>query len=192
MNPDPWLDRWLPLIAARVGNHAILELGCGPGIDTEVLARAGHHVVAIDLSASAIAEARRRAPSCEFHCQDMRTLFPASARKVNVGIASLSLHYFCWEETLALVGRVREALEPAGVLLCRVNSTNDQHYGASGHPRLEDNYYLVNGRPKRFFDRAAVDAMFDIGWRVLHIEHQLVHRYAQPKALWEIVLERAP
>jgi SAM-dependent methyltransferase len=189
MNHDPWLEPWLPMIARHAGARPVLELGCGPGQDTQVLAQAGHRVVGVDLSAAAIEQARARVPSCEFHCQDLRAAFPAA--RVGVVVASLSLHYFPWQETVDLVARVRAALVPGGLLLCRLNSTNDHHYGASGHPALGDNYYLVDGEPKRFFDRAAVQTLFAGGWTMSSLAEHVVHRYARPKALWEAVLVRA-
>ena len=74
-----------------------------------------------------------------------------------------------------------------GLLICRLNSTNDHHFGASGHPEIEKNYYLVHGEPKRFVDLAAVQALFAHGWSLLHAEERTVHRYGYPKVLWEIV-----
>lgn len=191
MPRDPWLQPWLALLAERVGTRPILELGCGPGLDTEVLVAAGHRVIAVDLSPEAIAQAGARVPSAEFHCQDVRAPFPAAAAKANVVVASLSLHYFPWLETLDLVARIHAVLSPDGLLLCRLNSTNDHHFGASGHPEIEKHYYVVDGAPKRFFDRAAVDELFVRGWRWLRCEERVVHRYAQPKALWELVVEKA-
>ena len=189
MADDSWLDRWLPLIAEKVAGVPILELGCGRGRDTRVLAGAGHRVVGVDLSVSAIEEAVVRTPGCEFHCRDIRAPFPVVA--TNVVLASLCLHYFPWSQTVALVGRIQEVLRPSGMLLCRLNSTEDHHFGASGHPEIEPSYYLVDGKPKRFFDRAAVEKLFTAGWNVLHLRHELVGRYGAPKALWEVVLEKA-
>jgi SAM-dependent methyltransferase len=189
MNHDPWLRRWLPLISARAGIEPILELGCGGGRDSAVLSAAGHRVVGVDVSEKAIANARAAVPSCEFFCQDIRAPFPVA--RTNVVLASLSLHYFPWDETQALVHRIRAALAPAGLLLCRLNATDDHHHGASGHPRLDENYYLVDGQPKRFFDQAAIEALFGAEWKVLHLEHRIVHRYEHPKALWELLAEPA-
>lgn len=42
---DPWLERWLPLLAGRCTGAPILELGCGSGQDSAVLAAAGYPVV---------------------------------------------------------------------------------------------------------------------------------------------------
>jgi SAM-dependent methyltransferase len=189
MIDDTWLERWLPLLASRVGDLPVLELGCGGGRDSQVLAGAGHRVVGVDLSASEVTAAAALVPSGEFHCQDIRAPFPISV--ANVVLASLSLHYFPWPETLALVARIREVLRPGGLLLCRLNSTEDHNFGASGHPQIEKNYYLVNGEPKRFFDRAAIEELFATGWNALEVRHQLVGRYSLPKAVWEAGFERA-
>jgi SAM-dependent methyltransferase len=187
---DPWLARWLKLIGERAGGLSVLELGCGGGRDTEVLAAAGHRVVAVDLSPDSVAKARTRVPQAEFHCQDIRAPFPVDA--AGVVVASLSLHYFSWPETETLVGRIRSVLSPAGVLLCRLNSTNDHHFGASGHPQIDENFYLVDGEPKRFFDPAAVDRLFSSGWRMLSAEERPIDRYDLPKSAWEVVLEKIP
>ena len=185
---DDWLARWLPLIGERAAGLPILELGCGGGRDSEVLVAAGHKVVGIDLSAKAIGNARTRAPSAEFHCQDIQSPWPVTS--AGVVVASLSLHYFPWPETEELAARIHETLTPSGVLLCRLNSTNDHHFGASGHPRISDGYYKVDGEPKRFLDRSAVDRLFARGWRVLHNEEGVIARYDHPKSVWETILER--
>ena len=82
-------------------------------------------------------------------------------------------------------------LRPGGVLLCRLNSTNDHEFGASGHAEIEPHYYMVDGEPKRFFDRAAVERLFASGWRILGLEEHIIHRYDRPKSAWEAVLEPA-
>ncbi len=189
MDADPWLDPLLPLIASHRGGLPVLELGCGEGRDTQVLLAAGYPVVALDLSAEAIEQARRRAPGAEFHCQDLRQPFPVTAGGTRVIVASLSLHYFAWDETLTLARRIHATLPVGGLLLCRLNSTQDHHHGASGHPALEPHYHAVHGQPKRFFDQADVQALFSKGWRTLALEEKVIHRYPQPKVVWEAVLE---
>lgn len=153
-----------------------------------MLVAAGQRVVGLDVSPRAIANARARVPMAEFHCQDVRAAWPLT--EACVVVASLSLHYFPWSETEALVARIAGMLRPSGVLLCRLNSTNDHNFGASDHPRIDDNYYLVDGAPKRFFNRAAVDRLFASGWRALGAEEQVIDRYDLPKAVWEVVFEK--
>jgi hypothetical protein len=71
-----------------------------------------------------------------------------------------------------------------------VNSTRDHEYGASGHPKLAENFYLVDGSPKRFFDRSTLTALFGTGWHMLHLEERVIHRYERPKSIWEAIFER--
>lgn len=190
MNPDPWLDRWLPLAVSRCGEAPVLELGCGSGADTVTLSKAGLDVIAIELDEAAARRAQAAAPSARVFARDLREPWPAARAGYGLVVASLSLHYFPWPETEALAARVREALRPGGLFLCRLNSTEDHHFGASGHPRLDDHYYLVDGSPKRFFDEPAVERLFGAGWRTLSREHHVTGKYGDPKALWEVVLER--
>lgn len=189
ISPDPWLDRWLFLIARYAQRGPILELGCGPGDDTCTLAAAGHPIIALDCSPAAVAQTQARVPGAAVHLQDVRAPFPVDRGGTSVVLASLSLHYFEWQETVDLVTRIHQTLAPHGLLLCRLNSTRDHHYGASGHPEIAANYYSVNGEPKRFFDHATLLRLFKSDWKMLSIEEQVTHKYEHPKALWELVLE---
>jgi len=188
---DPWLQRWLPLVAERSAGAPVLELGCGKGEDTAALSAAGLEVIAVDLSESSLAAARLRAPAARFLCQDIRAPFPVGPERIGVIVASLSLHYFSWTDTVLLIERIHSTLRPAGILLCRLNSTKDHHFGASGHPAIEENYYNVKGRPKRFFDEAAVRRLFASGWNTLSCEEAPSQRYGKPKVAWEVILERS-
>jgi SAM-dependent methyltransferase len=189
MQRDPWLSKWLPAIAERAMPGSVLEIGCGAGEDTETLVATGLSVVAFDMSEQAVAKARARVPAARISCQNVLDPFPLSDR-VGAIVASLSLHYFSWVETKALVARIHATLRPGGMLVCRLNSTDDHNYGASGNPEIEKHYYLVDGQPKRFFDRKAVDALFGAGWTQLSVEHAYTAKYGKPKALWEVIVER--
>jgi SAM-dependent methyltransferase len=191
MRDDLWLDRWLPLVRERSAGQPLLELGCGTGRDTATLVRAGHRVVALDLSLASIALAKLRAPKAKFHRQDLRRPFPIGEAGAAAVIASLSLHYFPWPETVELVERIRRTLRPNGVLLCRLNSTKDRHFGAIGHQSIAENFYLVRGAPKRFFDLESIDKLFAAGWSRLSVHESVIDRYVRAKTVWEIVLERA-
>ncbi len=191
MRPDPWLERWLPVIREHATNTTILEIGCGIGEDTAALTAAGFAVHAFDLSQSATTAARLRAPSALIECRDSREPLPEQARDLGVIIASLSLHYFSWAETQALVHRIHSALRPGGLLLCRLNSTQDHHFGATGYPEIEPNFFLVKGEPKRFFDQASIESLFGPGWSIRSLEHHTTDKYIKTKALWEIVVARA-
>ena len=190
MAPDPWLQRWLPLVQQRAGDGLVGEIGCGPGDDTATLAGAGLRVHAFDLSPDAVEATRRRVPAAMVECSDLRQPLPVAFQALPVIVASLSLHYFAWDETQAIVQRIHGALRPGGLLLCRLNSTQDHHHGATGHEPIEPGLFRVDGQSKRFFDAPAIDALFGAGWRRLSLAHFVTSKYLKPKALWEVVLER--
>ncbi|WP_434525076.1 class I SAM-dependent methyltransferase [Photorhabdus asymbiotica] len=183
---DCWLERWLPLIQARTKDSEVLEIGCGDGRDTAIIHHAGLKVKAIDISSAMVKRARVRTPSAIFFVQDLRDPFPID--RANVVISSLSLHYFSWDETLDIIRRIRAVLQPGGILLCRLNSTKDVNFGARGHAKIDNDFYLVHGTPKRFFDRDSILKAFT-GWKVLHIEEKETHRFILPKTIWEVILE---
>ncbi|WP_395703584.1 class I SAM-dependent methyltransferase [Aquabacterium sp.] len=196
MNDLHWLDPWLPLLAQQAAGRPLLELGCGSGLDTATLLQAGHAVTALDLDAAAVAQARDRAPAARLLCQDLRAPWPAppgDAPAYGAVIASLSLHYFPWPETEALAQRVHDSLAPGGLLLCRLNSTRDTHYGATGHPEIAPHYYRVDGAPKRFFDEADVQRLFGhAGWHWLALDEVTIDRYEHPKLAWQLVAQKPP
>ncbi|OVE47874.1 class I SAM-dependent methyltransferase [Chromobacterium violaceum] len=187
---DPWLERWLPLLREAGRQGPVLEIGCGEGEDSQALAEVGVRLIAFDLSADAVAAASARAPGARFVCQDVRQAFPLGGERAGAVVASLSLHYFPWDETVEIVERIRDCLPPGGKLLCRLNATDDHHHGASGHPEIAPDFYLVDGEPKRFFDERSARALFANGWRILSLEHRVSGKYALPKALWEAALEK--
>lgn len=189
MEPDPWLERWTTRIGAQATAPNVLELGCGEGRDTRLLLQAGfRRITALDLSGPAVAQCQTLSDDIRCIQHDLRGPLPLADSSVDVALASLCLHYFSWPDTEAMVLDIRRVLVPGGLLLCRLNSTRDVHYGAAGHPELEPHLYQVNGHPKRFFDRADVDALFDPAWRRIAVQEQQVNRYKQPKTVWEVVL----
>lgn len=188
---DPWLTPWLPLLQQFAADQPVLELGCGSGHDTATLLAAGLPVVALDLSAEAVGHARERAPDARFHVQDLRDPWPADTTNLGAVVASLSLHYFPWTVTEHLVARIRGTLRPRGLLLCRLNSSDDHHFGASSHAEIEPRYGLVDGQPKRFFDHGDIERLFTPGWRTISRRARTIHRYDRPKQIWEMALESA-
>jgi len=187
---DPWLDPWLATLARHAGNGPVLEIGCGAGEDTATLLAAGLQVLAFDRSADAVAAARRRAPQARIECRDIRDPLPAEPGSLGAVVASLSLHYFGWAETQAIVQRVRVLLRPGGLLLCRLNADDDVHFGACGHPPIEPHFFMVDGAPKRFFDEDQVQRLFAAGWALQTLRRDVTHKYDQPKSLLEVACER--
>jgi hypothetical protein len=79
---------------------------------------------------------------------------------------------------LDAAGRNRRLGPPCsrGILLCRLNSKKDVHFGARGYPRIAENYYSVDGEPKRFFDKASIQELFNKGWRTVAAEEMMIDK----------------
>jgi SAM-dependent methyltransferase len=193
METDAWLARWLPLMGDPATSE-LLELGCDTGRDTRWLAQQGFcRITATDIAAPALQACAQAVPAAALVRHDLRFPLPFADAAFDVVIASLSLHYFDWQTTCAIVDRIRCCLKPGGLLLCRLNSTNDVHHGAVGGDEIEPHYYLVNdvySSRKRFFDRPAIDALFGADWQRVNVEERTIDRYLHRKVAWELVLRR--
>ena len=186
---DAWLERWRDLLHANRG-APILDLGCGAGEDALLLSRWGFRVVAVDYSQKALELAGRRAPRAETKHVDLTQGLPFPDAHFGAIVASLSLHYFPWSETVEILEDVRRCLAPGGHLLARLNSTNDPYYAAARKEEVEPNFYLVNGSPKRLFDRKDVIALFSPAWQVEAAVERTTGRYGYEKVLWEIAARK--
>jgi len=188
MSEDPWLERWIPALKSATSGSALLEIGCGSGQDTRTLLVHGLKVVAFDLSHEQVAKARLAAPGASISVQSVLEPFPLEGAGIGAVVASLSLHYFTWQETASLVERVRRTLKPGGILLARFNSTEDVNYGAVGHQEIEPGLFLVEGQKKRFFSRDSINRLFGPAWQIQSMQHMVTHKYQSPKSLWEVVV----
>jgi len=187
MKNDPWLDKWIPLIQQKSTNGLVLELGCGSGWDTAELLDADCQVIATDMSMKNLSECRLTAPQATHVQLNHSTLLPFANYSVSVILASLTLHYFTWTVTIQIASELRRCLKEDGVLLIRVNSTNDVNYGASTTaPPIEPNFYQVGTSTKRFFDETSV-RMFLEGWDIQFLEENIIHRFEKPKSVWEVM-----
>jgi len=191
MRDAAWLDKWKALIDGQSASPGILELGCGSGRDTRWLAGQGYaDITAADLSRDALLECRKAVSSAQFACLDLREGLPFSGGRFDVVIASLCLHYFTWDVTVRIVREIRRCLADNGVLVCRVNSTEDVHYGAAGYREIARHYYDVEGKAKRFFDEDDMVRLFGGDWECLSRREITIDRYEKPKTVWEAAMRK--
>jgi SAM-dependent methyltransferase len=186
---DQWLERWRNILdTAR--EVKVLELGCGSGRDSRYLSGLGLSLIAGDYSQPALEVCRRHAPIADIRLIDIREPLPFEDNLFPVVVASLCLHFFPWDKTMAIMDEIRRCLKAGGFLLARLNSTTDMHHCAVGQQEIEPGLYCVDGRLKRFFDREAVERLAGMEWKVYFLEESTVCRYESPKVLWEVVLEK--
>jgi trans-aconitate 2-methyltransferase len=106
-------------LLARVslaGAARVVDLGCGPGNSSELLARRfpQAEVVGIDNSEAMLATARGRLPSARFEAGDIAQWRPAPGAAPDLIYANASLQWVPDHETL--IPRLFDALAPGGVL----------------------------------------------------------------------------
>jgi SAM-dependent methyltransferase len=103
----------------------VLDLGCGPGLYAERLARRGHACVGIDWSPASIAHARRiaeaEALACEYVHADVRDAEFGSGFGLTMMLFG-ELNVFPRDEAGAILEKARAAMTSGGRLLLEVHS----------------------------------------------------------------------
>ncbi len=103
----------------------ILDLGCGPGLYSNRLAKLGHECVGIDFSPSSIAYARSRAQDGQLHCayihQDLRTADYGAGYGLAMSIYG-ELNVFRPAEAETILRRAYQSLTADGKLLLEVHT----------------------------------------------------------------------
>jgi len=94
--------------------RAIVDLGCGPGTSTRLLAQRfpEARITGIDISEPMLAVARQRAPAAAFLCADIESWRPETP--VDLIFADSALQWVSAHE--CLFARLMEGLAPGGVL----------------------------------------------------------------------------
>jgi trans-aconitate 2-methyltransferase len=150
-----------------------VDLGCGPGHTTRLLADhvRPRRLVGLDRSAAFLAEARRRVPDADFHVQDVtRTPFPT-------GPADLLFARFLVSH-LQDPGQVVEAwaaeLAPGGLLLLdEVEWIRTDDPALAGYLRIVA--ALLDSRGQRLESGPALDALPDAPGTVRRTSRVVVH-----------------
>jgi ubiquinone/menaquinone biosynthesis C-methylase UbiE len=114
----------------------VLDMGCGPGLDSLLLAQMGFNMLAADLSAAMLDEAHKRCqgqPGVEritFRCMDMHRIDLAGDSCAGLWISASFLHIPKRENLLVLKELVR-VLAPGGPVMLLVkesDSEDDERY----------------------------------------------------------------
>jgi SAM-dependent methyltransferase len=161
---DPWLNEHTDLLTAGM---TVLELGCGNGDDCADLVGYGIDVVAFDQFVASLRRARRQAPGIRIVRGDMRCPLPFRNEQFDAVVASLSIHYFDWATSAAIVSEVRRVVRPGGWFISRVNSVGDVNFEYGKGAEIEPDFFEVRpGHFKRFFTedslRRLLDGAFDV------------------------------
>lgn len=111
---DTWLLRRL---AAETEGLPMVEVGCGPGQVTKLLADAGAEVMGLDLAPAMVAQARERFPDLSFEVGDLRALLrPTNASAWGAIVAWYSFVHLAGSELPDTLSGLARTLAPGGVV----------------------------------------------------------------------------
>lgn len=125
----------------------VLDLGCGPGLYTERLARLGHTCHGIDINPASIAHARRTAKreglACTYAQADLRTA-PFGEGHGLVTLLYGELSVFSPDNLRSILTRAAAALRPGGRILLEPHTEH-------GVARIGDEPHTVQELPSGLF-----------------------------------------
>jgi cyclopropane fatty-acyl-phospholipid synthase-like methyltransferase len=156
-----WIKNYSKYFNMKKG-CTIVDLGCGRGSNSIYLEEQGFNIIACDFSPVAIKYINETYPSIQTRCFDMTKEFPDDIKNIGIVLASLSTHYFSFDDTIRLYNNIRNMLEPMGYFVFRVNSkkefeNKDKEFIIN---ELEKDYYVLNdGNTKRYFDIHSISAL---------------------------------
>ncbi len=125
---------WI-LSQTQKGNLNILDLGCGPGLYTELLAQKGHNVTGIDFSKNSIDFAQKRANKNKLTIQYINENYLNVKLDENQFDLIIMIYTdYCVlkpEERKSLLFKLKKALKPGGVFIFDANSDKDMELKVS-------------------------------------------------------------
>jgi SAM-dependent methyltransferase len=176
---------WSRLPVVFGNRRCILELGCGTGEDAVHLARAGHQVVAIDVSEKMISIARLKAMAAgcadriQFHVLPIEALHTLPRDLRFDGVFSNFGAINCVADVSCLARTLAQRLEPGAPLMFVVMGR---------HVPWEWAWFLAHGDRARAFRRLRIDG---VAWRGIRIQYPTPAKLGANLSPWFEVTRRA-
>jgi 2-polyprenyl-6-hydroxyphenyl methylase/3-demethylubiquinone-9 3-methyltransferase len=160
-------------LEARVGSalaviadrpRRVLDFGCTVGRAAERFLAAGHSVVGMDISRSAIEVARKRVPAAEFHLVESETSLPIPDGSVDVVYSSEVIEHLF--DVLGFMGEAHRVLSDGGLFLITVPYHGRLKSVLIALRNFEKHYDPTHGHI-RFFTPASMEVCLErTGFRV--------------------------
>ncbi|OGY25626.1 MAG: hypothetical protein A2134_00775 [Candidatus Woykebacteria bacterium RBG_16_39_9b] len=131
-----WGDKELQKFIKLVGRGKVLDLGCGSGIQSKTLSKAGLEVTGIDFAEKMIEEAKKQVPEATFLTMDILDLnFPPE--HFDGVYARASLLHIKKDKIREVLVKLREILKKEGIMYVALKEGKgerdvyDEGFGAS-------------------------------------------------------------
>jgi ubiquinone/menaquinone biosynthesis C-methylase UbiE len=172
-----------------IPGYRALDIGCGSGEDSADLMHAGLEVIGLDRSERQLKHAREHVPDVTFIAADITEHIPFPDEHFQLVVASLSIHYFPWTTTEAVVREVARVMQPGATFLCRVNRVGDVNFDYGVGREVEPEFFEVSpGHFKRFFTEQTLAAALGVALTVESIVPSTTTRWGAVK---QILVARA-
>ncbi|HEX6507676.1 MAG TPA: class I SAM-dependent methyltransferase, partial [Chloroflexota bacterium] len=125
--------------------------------------------------ARATTKAQAEGLTIEFQLGDMALPLPFPDASFGAVMSNVALHSFPDQTTRKILAEVCRVVEPGGLLLLHVNSTEDMSYRAQRYTRVEEveaNFFQeAHGQTMHFFSEAYCRDLLR-AWIILDLAHQ--------------------
>ncbi len=124
---DSWDNDFVDFFSeALFQNAKVLDLGCGPGVETKKLTLRGFDVQGFDLSEGLLKIAREKLPSATFLQGDMLSVLPYADEYFDGVFAKASLLHIPKEKINFVFGEICRILKPSGILHIALKEGDDE------------------------------------------------------------------
>ncbi len=181
-----WYRRHLVVyewIAERVAGARVVDLACGEGYGSAVLARTAADVVGVDANPDAFDHARLRYRAANLRFE--RDLVETWTGEVDAVVFLQTIEHVA--DPAALLGHIREQVAPRGVAYV---STPNVLTLAPGAERSDNPWHVREYRPQEFTDlcRTAFSEVEFLG--IHHAGKLRLHQFAVERLGWDAVHSR--
>lgn len=131
---------------------AVLDIGCGVGMDAAYLADSGYDILATDISSEVLAQNDTyfQQENLDFAKLDAsQAPLPFEDKTFDAVYSHLALHYYDDETTHALFAEIYRILKDGGVLAFACKSVDDPNYGVGDE--VEKDMFNAKGHLRHFF-----------------------------------------
>lgn len=175
LEEDIWIEEYKVFFS---GDGKCLDLGCGIGQYSKILAKYGYNVTSADISEIALKKVK------EFNNDvvklDMQKKLPFTNEQFDLVFANLSIHYFSDKDTKELLLEIKRILKVNGLFIGSVNGIQGIEAIKDTAIEIEPHFYLNKQKYIRLFDIYDMQKYLSI-FQVLHIEERETVRFNHKK-----------